>query len=101
MREYTFDDYDEDEDDDYYNPYGCNDDLFPYDYEDDLGYYEDLAYECGEMTTWQRITEWWHYVWWTIRHKAAKFWNEYLSMEKCGDCGKPLRFGNHDNCVPF
>jgi len=51
------DDWDDYEDDDYYNSYGCNDDLFPYDYEDDLDYYEESAYEYGEMSVWQRITE--------------------------------------------
>ena len=79
--------------DDYYNPYGSNDDLFPDDY-DDYDYYEESRYES---TLQERLINLPNRIRWNI----ANFWNYTLGMKKCSICGRRRRQGCTDDCIPF
>jgi hypothetical protein len=83
-------------DDDDYNPYGCNDDLFPYDYEDDYAY-DGMDDDPVPLTLLERLQ---NNIGW-LKWRIEQWWDYGLNMRRCGDCGKIIRFGNHDQCIPF
>lgn len=83
-----WDEWDEWWNDEDYNPYGCNNHLFPDDY------YEESDYK---PSLWQRILNLPYQVRWHI----VDFWQYTLGMKKCSICGRRRRQGCTDDCIPF